>query len=107
MQLLPAALRAHLPLLYSGESSEDPIVQAKFFCPWANHLWFATDGAEYHRDFIFFGYVIGHEEKWGYFALSELEAIQGPEGKTVERDLAFTPAPFSQVMEQFRRDRGG
>jgi hypothetical protein len=55
---------------------------------------------------VFFGYVIGFEKEWGYFALSELEAIRGAGGLTIERDLYFTPGPFGQVIQQYRRERG-
>ena len=56
---------------------------------------------------MFFGYVIGFEEEWGYFVLSELESIRGPGGLTIERDLHFRPGPFSQVIAAFRGERGG
>jgi len=54
---------------------------------------------------LFFGYVIGHEEEWGYFLLSELESVRGPGGLTIERDLYFKPGPFSQIIRRFRKDR--
>ena len=50
--------------------------------------------------------AIGHEEEWGYFALSEMEAVRGTGGLTIERDLHFKPGPFSHVIEQYRRERG-
>jgi len=49
--------------------------------------------------------VIGHEEEWGYFVLSEMEKVRGA-GLTIERDLHFKPGPFSKVIEQYRRERG-
>jgi hypothetical protein len=107
MQLLTAELRAHLPPLYSQEKMTDPMVHAKFFCAWSNWTWFVTEGSTEDDDFLFFGYVIGFEEEWGYFLLSEMEAIRGPGGLTIERDLYFKAGPFNQVVEQFRRERGG
>ena len=59
----------------------------EFFCPWSDWTWFVTEGGPRDDDFIFFGYVIGFEEEWGYFSLSELESIRGPGGLTIERDL--------------------
>ena len=38
-------------------------------------------------DFIFFGYVVGQFEEWGYFALSELESARGPLKLPIERDF--------------------
>ena len=102
MKLLTADLRAKLPTLYSQETNEDPIVHAKFFCPWSNRTWFVTEGKAEEGDFRFFGYVIGHEEEWGYFLLSELESVKGPGGLTIERDLYFNPGPLSQVLTTHR-----
>ena len=65
-----------------------------------------TEGSEDEGDFRFFGYVIGLEEEWGYFVLSELESVRGPLGLAIERDLYFQPGPFSKVIEQYRRERG-
>jgi hypothetical protein len=106
MQLLTAELRAQLPKLYSQEKNQDPTVACKFFCPWSNWTWFVTEGSEQDGDFLFFGYVIGLEEEWGYFVLSELESVRGPGGLTIERDLYFRPGPFSEVIERYRRERG-
>lgn len=106
MELLPAELRAALPPLYSQEKLEDPIVHAKFFCPWSNWTWFATEGQAEEEDFLFFGYVIGLEEEWGYFVLSELDSVRGPGGLTIERDLYFKPGPFNEVIARLRKERG-
>lgn len=98
MKLLTAELRQRLPPLYSQEHVKDPIVHAKFFTPDSSWTWFATEGEAEDDDFRFFGYVIGLEQEWGYFLLSELETARGPLRLPIERDLYFTPAPFSQVM---------
>jgi hypothetical protein len=107
MQLLTAELRARLPELYSQEKTKDPVVHLKFFCPWSNWTWFAIEGSEDDGQYLFFGYVVGFEEEWGYFALSELEEVRGPGGLGIERDLHFKAGPFSEVIERFRRERGG
>jgi len=106
MKLLTAELRAGIPALYGQECAKDARVHAKFFCPWSNWTWFATEGSEQEGDFLFFGYVIGHEDEWGYFLLSELESVRGPGGLTIERDLHFAPGPFSEVLARFRKERG-
>lgn len=107
MQLLPEKLRAEIPALYSQEKikPKEQIVYVKFFFPAGNWTWFVTEGKQHHGDFIFFGYVIGFAEEWGYFTLSELEGIN-IKGLTVERDLYFKPGKFGDVMAQFRRGRG-
>ena len=102
MKLLTAELRATLPSLYSQEKVKDAIVHAKFFTPWTKWTWFATEGSEQDGGFLFFGYVIGQDEEWGYFQLEELESLTGPAGLKIERDLSFKPGPFSEVIARFR-----
>src|ERR1700680_3580021 len=97
MQLLTAELRHKLPRLYAQEGVEDPMVYIKFFTPDSNWTWFVTEGEPDDEDFRFFGYVIGHEREWGYFVLSEREGVRGPLDLPIERDLHFTPKPFSEI----------
>ena len=62
-----------------------------------------TEGSEEEDgDWLLFGYVIGLEEEWGYFSLSEIAAIRGPLRLPVERDLWFQPGPIDEVL---RRER--
>lgn len=93
MNLLPSKIKSQLPPLYSQEHIEDPIAQVKFFTPWTNWTWYPI---EFDQEDIFFGKVIGHETEMGYFSLAELQAIQGPGGLRIERDLYFTPKPLSE-----------
>jgi hypothetical protein len=106
MQLLTAELRARLPALYEQEKNDNQTVFCKFFCPWSDWTWFATEGGPCGGDFIFFGYVIGFDEEWGYFTLSGLESVRGPGGLTIERDLYFRGGPFIEVLARHRRERG-
>lgn len=99
MKLLTAEIKKTLPKLYSQEKVKDPIVHVKFFCPWSNWTWYITEGQEKEGDFLFFGYVVGLENEWGYTALSQLEEIRGIGGLRIERDLHFRPTPFSEVKK--------
>lgn len=103
MQLLTDELRANLPKLYGQENVEtqEKMVYAKFFFPAGNWTWFVTEGNAENGDFIFFGFVVGDFDEWGYFSLSELESINVA-GLTVERDLYFKQGKFSDVIAQFR-----
>ena len=74
--------------------------------PDSGWTWFATEGEEEDGDFRFFGYVIGQEEEWGYFVLSELQSARGPLGLSIERDLYFKRGPFSEVITRYRAERG-
>ncbi len=107
MQLLPDELREQIPKLYSQEKVKTPdkMVYAKFFFPAADWTWFVTEGEQEDGDFIFFGFVVGFEEEWGYFTLNELQNINIQLLK-VERDLHFKPGKFTEVIARFRRERG-
>lgn len=100
MILLTPELRAELPLLYSQDGNRNPTVYAKFFFPAGIWTWFVTEGEPDGDDFRFFGYVIGHENEWGYFMLSELESLN-IKGLTVERDLYFEKGPFEEAVKGF------
>lgn len=106
MELLTEELRARLPALYSTEGTPamEKHVYAKFFFPMGNWTWFVLEGSPEGDNFLFFGYVIGHEEELGYFSLSELEAIN-IHGLKVERDLYFTEGTLSEVLATFRSER--
>ena len=98
MKLLTAELRARLPPLYSQEAEQDPMVHAKFFLPGTGWTWYVTEGQERDGDFMFFGFVIGLENEFGYFLLSELESVTTRLGLHVERDLSFREGRFTDVV---------
>lgn len=100
--LISDDVRATLPGLYSTEHDDDPLVRAKLFTPWTNWSWYVT---EFDGEDVLFGLVSGHEVELGYFTLSELEAIRGPGGLCIERDLHFTPRPLSQVRKEVAKLR--
>ncbi len=106
MQLLPDELRAAIPALYSQENikTQEKTVHAKFFFPADRWTWFVIEGKQETDDFVFFGFVVGFVEEWGYFTLNELENIN-VEHLTVERDLHFQPGKFCDVITQFRKER--
>jgi len=80
----------------SGESlGLEAEVVVKFFTPWANWTWYAT---EFDGEDLFFGLVDGFEKELGYFSLSELEGLTGPGGLKIERDLHWTPKDLATLM---------
>jgi len=95
MELLPKDLADRLPPIYSqSELGDDAIAQVKFFTPWTNWTWY---GSEYDpEERVGFGVVVGFERELGYFSLAELEAVRGPAGLRVERDLYWTPRPLKE-----------
>lgn len=96
-RLLTEELRKALPKLREQEGSADPVVFAKFFFPASGWTWLVTEGQPEGDDFTFFGYVIGFEAEWGYFALSELDGVN-VKGLTIERDCYFEPSKLSACL---------
>ena len=95
MKLMTTEVEATLPPLYTNEDVADPKAMVKFFTPWSNWTWYATEYDPETR--TFFGLVQGIEEELGYFSLDELESVQGPFGLGIERDLHFEPTPLSEL----------
>lgn len=96
-RLLPDEIAATLPPLYATEKEADPIVRVKFFTPDSSWTWYVTEFDPVERRC--FGLVIGLERESGYFLLDELEAVRGPLGLPIERDLHFEPRPLSQCPQ--------
>jgi len=97
MKLLPKYIEKLLPPLYSQEDKgEDAVAQVKFFTPWTGWTWYASEYDPAKR--LFFGVVVGHEREFGYFALDEMEAIEGPAGLRIERDLHWTPRALKECQ---------
>ena len=90
MKLLTKKILKQIPPLYTQEHLGDvAVVYVKFFTPWSNWTWYAT---EYDPDKrMFFGLVDGQERELGYFSLDELESAKGPFGLLIERDMYFNP----------------
>jgi hypothetical protein len=99
MKLMTPELLRQIPQLYSQEAKGDTAeVVTKFFTPWSNAKWYAT---EFDGEDTFFGFVtLGDPEnaELGNFLLSELEATKGPFGFTIERDIYWKPRPLKEVM---------
>jgi len=93
-----------LPKLYSQENVEDPIVVAKWFCPYSTWRWYAI---EFDGEDTFFGLVQGLDTELGYFSKSELEHLGYKWGghilPAVERDLSWQPKKLSEVRESLEK----
>jgi hypothetical protein len=99
MELLTKVLREQLPAFYAQEHEADPLVICKFFTPDCSWSWYVL---EFDGEDMFFGLVIGFESELGYFSLSELQAVRGPLGLPIERDLHFQPTRLSVVRSWHR-----
>lgn len=99
MLLLTKELKKKLPALYATEAIplKDKIVVVHFFHILSGWDWYAIEAGEEDGEYLFWGYVRGFEGEWGYFSLSELEAITGL--LKVERDLGWKPTPCSDITK--------
>ncbi|MBS1792090.1 MAG: DUF2958 domain-containing protein [Acidobacteria bacterium] len=100
MQLLTAELRAQLPGIYSQVENRDPIVYTKFFIPKTRRVWFVIEGQEHDEGFTFFGYAKGRRLELKFFSMKTLLALSAAFGLPIQRDLRFTPAPWSEVKQR-------
>jgi exonuclease III len=107
MQLLPKEIRRKLPPLYSqdGKGSK-AVAYLKFFTPDSGFSWWITEGSPIKDesgkevDFQFFGLVEGQFKELGYVNLSELEAVNGPMGLPIERDLYWKPKTLQEIAPE-------
>jgi len=101
-QLMPQEVRRKIPDLYSQDEVEDPIVQVKFFSPYANMVWLVTefDGKDTMFGWADLGMGMG---ELGYISLRELDNLHRGGLPMVERDLYFKPKRLSQAKVQERR----
>lgn len=93
MKMMTKEIERRMPKLYSqdGKNKDDIKIIVKFFCPWNQWTWYATEGDFSEEDnWLFFGYVVGLEKELGYFSLQEMERIKGGTGNiNLERDMYF------------------
>jgi hypothetical protein len=104
MKLLTKTIQRQLPPLYAQDhKGGEAIAYLKLFAPWGRHTWFITEYDPVERRF--FGLVVGQVNETGYFSLDELEAIRGPMGLSIERDLHWTPRSLREI-EHLLNTRG-
>ena len=101
MKLMTKEVETRIPALYSQEKNPDPVAQAKFFAPWNQWTWYVLEGEKQEdSDWLFFGYVIGHDNELGYFSLNELASVRGRFNLKIERDMYFKPTPLSVIKQK-------
>ena len=97
MKLMTKAIENVIPGLNEQEElGEDAIVHVKFFSPYSDWTWYATEYDPDER--MFFGLVDGFVKELGYFSLDELESAIGAVGQPlIERDRYFKLTKLSDV----------
>ena len=84
-----------VPELYAQENRKDPIVYLKIELLKSTWQWFVAEVQVEDNDMLFFGYVRGFDNEWGYFRLSDLRSA-GP----LIYDCEFQPMPFSELKTE-------
>ena len=97
-ELLPLAIAEQLPILYATDGQgNEAIAYVKFFTPWSDWTWYATEYDPDERRF--FDLVVGLEVELGYFDLGEVAAVRAPGGLRIERDEYWTPRPLKECRQ--------
>jgi len=103
MKLMTHEIENALPELDSCGPTADlgniPII-CRFMAKWADLSWYAVEGRkEEDGDWTFFGCVEGtYGKETGYFTLSELQDLRGPQGEKVTRDEAYGKHSLGEVL---------
>ena len=97
-KLIPQTLLSDIPDLYETECQLDPIIRIKLFTPDSCFTWYVIELSKSDMNTCY-GYVVGLDSELGYFQLSELEALHGPLGLEIERDMSFRPTQFSSIKK--------
>jgi hypothetical protein len=99
-KLIAEIKRRGIPPLYAQENKEDPTIYLEISLlqfPWR---WYVSEAQieDDGRNVLFFGFVNGDFNEWGYFRLSELEDSRCP--LLVSYD--FQPKPFSELKKEYK-----
>ena len=97
MKLLTKENIKSLPALYSQEKlGLEQKAVVKFFTPWSNWTWYATEFDE--NTGLFYGLVDGTEKEMGTWTIEELKSVNGPFGLKIERDMYFKSIKIKELM---------
>jgi len=81
--------------------NENPLVICKYFTPRTSWTRYVTE--YYPESKVCYGFIQGLESERGYFALPELESVQGPYELKIERDIYFGECLFYNLKLRWWR----
>lgn len=94
-KLMTQELRKKIPKLCSQEKTNNPMIHAKFFCPYSSYTLYVS---EFDGEDIMFGYVTGVDfPEWGCSSLNELAEANRNGLPLFERDRYFTPKRANKI----------
>ena len=85
-----------VPPLYAQENEKDATVFLRLLLLNSDWQWFVTELEQKDGDILFFGYVAGFDNEWGYFRLSDLR-----ETGMLIYDCEFQPMRFSELKTKY------
>jgi hypothetical protein len=91
----------HIPTLYAQEhtAEADKMLYLRLTLPAFSWQWFvAEQQLDGTRDYLFFGFVAGFENEWGYFTTRELRSTSRP----LIIDSGFKPMPFAEAKSKYK-----
>ena len=96
MKLITKELEKKLPPLGTTTLSDN--IKVKLFTPDSDFTWYIM---EYDKDTkkAYGATENRHGIELGYFSIKELEAIRGPWGLPIERDMYFNEQPLSNFVK--------
>jgi hypothetical protein len=93
--LIERIKRLSLPPLYTQENESDPILYLRFYLLGFSWVWFPCEAKIEENDILFYGFVTGDEQEFGYFRLSEICGTSLP----FVLDANFSPMKFSEAKK--------
>jgi hypothetical protein len=99
MKLLTKEILEKLPALGTTDNLplDEHVLIVKFFDPYGSWKWYAC---EYDpKEQMFFGYVEGLENEWGYFSYKELTLLNFFGKPRIERDLCFKSIKYGEFIK--------
>ena len=91
----------------SDQDTDDFKPVVKLFCPWGGATWLLTELDPEEPDIAFGLCDVGQGfPELGRVSLAELDAIRGPGGLGIERDLTFKPLKTLQAYADEAARRG-
>lgn len=96
--LTKADLKLLPPYGAQDGKGDDAIAYVKFFTPFSNWTWYATE--QDLENGCLFGLVFGFETELGSWSMEEMAQVKGPGGcPGVERDRFFKPMTLREIKK--------
>ena len=94
-----------IPKISETEYLNETPIHIKFFLPGTDWRWYVTEAQrESDEEVIFFGFVQGQFNEWGYFSLTELQKVCLKPGIKVEKDNYFKDMCINNSGDIYKKE---